>query len=197
MWPASNSGWFKDAKGFQGQILGGWQLVGITTFRTGLPQNICEDSDYTGARGEACYRPDLVSNPNLSKGDRTLQRFFDPNGYVLQPLGTFGTAARNLVVGPGINDTDFSIFKNFSIPWFGGGGADTLAGESAKLEFRAEFFNVFNHTQFSGLNTTFVPQTDSSGNPIAGLPADPSSGLGVITDARDPREIQFGLKFIF
>ncbi|HEX5412435.1 MAG TPA: carboxypeptidase regulatory-like domain-containing protein [Terriglobia bacterium] len=189
--------WFRDAKGFKGQVLGGWQLVGITTFRTGLPVNICEDTDYTGARGEACYRPDLVSNPNLSKGDRNLQRFFDPNAYVLQPLGTFGSAARNLVIGPGINDTDFSIFKNFNIPWFGGGGSNSLAGEAAKLEFRAEFFNVFNHTQFSGVNSTFVPQSDSGGNPLAGLPADPSSGLGVITDARDPREIQLGLKFIF
>ncbi|TAM84437.1 MAG: hypothetical protein EPN47_01840 [Acidobacteria bacterium] len=189
--------WFKSARGFQGQILGGWQLAGIVTFRTGLPVNICEDSDYTGARGEACYRPNLVSNPNLSKGNRTLQKFFDPNAYVLQPLGTFGNAARNLVVGPGINDTDFSIFKNFDIPWFGRGGANSLGGETANLQFRAELFNVFNHTQFSSLNTTFVPQTDSNGNPLAGLPADPSSGLGVVTGARDPREIQFGLKFIF
>ena len=189
--------WFKDAKGFQGQLLGGWQLVGITTFRTGLPINVSEDQDYAGTRSEASLRPDLVSNPNLSKGKRTLQEFFDPNAYVMQPLGTFGTAARNLVVGPGINDTDFSIFKNFNVPWFGGRGANPLGGEAASLQFRAEFFNVFNHTQFSGVNSTFVPQTDSSGNPLIGLPADPSQGLGAVTSARDPREIQFALKFLF
>ena len=189
--------WFKSAKGFQGQMLGGWQLVGITTFRTGLPINICEDADYTGARGEACYRPNIVSNPNLSKSKRTLQEFFNPNAYVLQPLGTFGNAARNLIVGPGINNTDFSVFKNFEIPWFGRRGSNSLGGETANLQFRAEMFNVFNHTQFSGVNSTFVPQTDSSGNPLVGLPADPSSGLGVVTDARDPREIQFALKLLF
>lgn len=189
--------WFKSAKGVRGQVLGGWQMVGITTFRTGLPVNICEDADYAGTRSEACLRPNLVSNPNLSKGSRSLQMFFDPNAYVMQPVGTFGNAARNLIVGPGINDTDFSFFKNFNLPWFGRGGANSLGGESANLQFRAEFFNVFNHTQFSGVNSTFIPQVDSNGNPLPGLPSDPGSGLGIVTDTRAPREIQFGLKFLF
>ena len=189
--------WFKNAKGARGQVLGGWQMVGITTFRTGLPVNICEDADYAGTRSEACLRPNLVSNPNLSKGSRTLQMFFDPNAYIMQPVGTFGNAARNLIVGPGINDTDFSFFKNFNVPWFGRGGSNSLGGESANLQFRAEFFNIFNHTQFSGVNSTFIPQVDANGNPLAGLPADPGSGLGIVTDARSPREIQFGLKFLF
>jgi hypothetical protein len=189
--------WFKNAKGFRGQALGGWQVVGITTFRTGLPINICEDQDYAGTRSEACLRPNLVSNPNISKSKRTLQEFFDPNAYIMQPVGTFGDAARNLIVGPGINDTDFSIFKNFTVPWFGRGGSSSLGSETANLQFRAELFNVFNHTQFSGVNSTFVPQTDANGNPLAGLPASSSSGLGVVTGDRPPREIQFALKFLF
>ncbi|HYK92216.1 MAG TPA: carboxypeptidase regulatory-like domain-containing protein [Acidobacteriota bacterium] len=187
---------YRNAQGLRGIALGGWQLVGITTFRTGLPLTVCEDRDINGTLSEACQRPDLVSNPNLAKGKRTLGEFFDTSAFVLQPLGTFGNSGIHNIVGPGINNWDFSIFKDFKIPWFGKGG-NSLAAESANLQFRAEFFNLFNHTQFSGVNTTFVPQVDANGVPLVGLPADPSSGFGSVTGARPPREIQFALKFTF
>jgi len=187
---------FKDAKGWKGAALGGWQLVGITTFRTGLPLTACEDRDINGTLSEACERPNLIANPNLPKGQRTLGHFFNTNAFVLQALGTFGNSGIYNITGPGINNWDFSIFKDMKVPWFGKGGG-SLAAESADLQFRAEFFNFFNHTQFKDVNTTFVPQVDANGVPMVGLPADPTSGFGSVTSARRPREIQLALKFIF
>ena len=187
---------FKGSQGWKRQALEGWQIVGINTFRTGLPLTVCEDRDIDGTLSEACERPNLVANPRLPKSRRTLDRFFNTDAYVLQPPGTFGNAGLNMITGPGINNWDFSIFKDFSLPWFGR-GSNSLAGESARLQFRAEFFNLFNHTQFNAVNTTFVPQTDVNGNLLVGKPADPSSGFGAVTGAWAPREIQFALKFIF
>jgi hypothetical protein len=187
---------FKNAQGWREQVLDGWELVGINTFRTGLPLRVCEDRDIDGTLGEACERPNLVADPRLSKGARTLDRFFNTSAYVLQQPGTFGNAGLNMFTGPGINNWDFSIFKNFRVPWFGK-GSNSLAGESANVQFRAEFFNFLNHTQFSDVKTTFVPQTDASGNLLVGLPADASSGFGAVVGARAPREIQFALKLIF
>jgi hypothetical protein len=187
---------FRKTQGWKGQVLDGWELVGINTFRTGLPLRICEDRDIDGTLSEACQRPNLVGNPRLSKSVRTLDRFFNTSAYVLQQPGTFGNAGLNMFTGPGINNWDFSILKNFRVPWFGK-GSNSLAGESANLQFRAEFFNLFNHTQFSDVNTTFVPQADANGNLLVGQPADPTSGFGAVTGARSPREIQFALKFIF
>jgi carboxypeptidase family protein/TonB-dependent receptor-like protein len=187
---------FRDAQGWKGELLDGWQLIGITAFRTGLPLTVCEDRDIDGTLSEACQRPNLVGNPRLSKSARNLDRYFNTSAYVLQEPGTFGNAGLNMFTGPGINNWDFSIFKNFRVPWFGK-GSSSLGSESATLQFRAEFFNLFNHTQFSDVNTTFVPQTDANGNLLVGQPPDPSSGVGSVTGARAPREIQFALKFIF
>jgi hypothetical protein len=75
-----------------------------------------------------------------------------------------------------VNDWDFAVHKNFQTPWFGGGSW----GEKGELQFRAEFLNVFNHTQFSTLATTF------------GVP-----GFGSAIAARSPRDIQFSLKLVW
>jgi len=173
--------------------LGGWQVVGITTFRSGLPANVCLDSDVAGTGDGAgsyeCQRPDMVSNPNLSRGKRTINEFFDVNAFVEQPFGAFGDATRNIIRGPGVNNWDLSVFKDFTVPWFGR-HSGFLASENATLQFRAEFFNAWNHTQFSGVNTTFQTQAP-------GLPSGNTNGFGSVSGARDPREIQFALKLTF
>jgi hypothetical protein len=88
------------------------------------------------------------------------------------PTGQFGNSARNNVYGAGINNWDFSLFKNF--------GGIPFPGEKANFQFRVEFFNFFNHTQFNGYLTSF------------GTP-----GFGAPNSTRDPREIQLGAKFMF
>lgn len=88
-----------------------------------------------------------------------------------------------------MNNWNLSIFKDFTVPWFGrhqGWWAD----ENAILEFRSEFFNVWNHTQFNGVGTVFVVQSGSN-------TAAPNNGFGQVNSARDPREVQFALKLTF
>jgi hypothetical protein len=178
---------------FRKNAFGGWQFVGITTFRSGTPQNICLDSDIAGT-GDGlgvyeCQRPDQVGNPNLSRDKRTVAQYFNVNTFVQPQLGTFGNATRNVVRGPGINNWDLSVFKDFIIPWFGR-HQGWLADENATLQFRTEFFNAWNHTQFSSINTVFQTQG-------AGMPSGSSTGFGQVSAAHDPREIQFALKLLF
>jgi outer membrane receptor protein involved in Fe transport len=172
---------------------GGWQIVGISTFRSGLPQNICLDSDIAGTGdGQGvyeCQRPDQVGNPNFSRGKRTIGEYFNTGAFVQPQLGSFGNATRNVVRGPGVNNWDISIFKEFTVPWFGRHGG-SMADENATLQFRTEFFNAWNHTQFNGINTTFQTQG-------AGTPSGTSGGFGQVSGARDPRIIQFALKLLF
>jgi hypothetical protein len=94
---------------------------------------------------------------------------FDPNVFTLQALGTVGNAPRAICCGPTISQSDLAILKS------------TAFSERFRTEFRAEFFNAWNHTQF------FSPD----GNPADGL------DFGRVKRARDPREIQFALKLIF
>ena len=183
---------FRNAKNaFAKSALGGWELVGLATFRSGLPFTPCIDHDVAGTRGEECQRPDLIANPNLDRGKRTIRSYFNTDAFVLQEPGTFGNSARNVIRGPGINTWDVSLFKDFEFPWFGS-HKNVHAAESARLQFRAEFFNAWNHTQFASVDNTFTPAAD-----VAGSKVDPGSSFGTVNGARSPREIQLGLKLIF
>ena len=173
---------FKNRAGAAGQLLDGWQFAGITTFASGEPTSICTTGDQAGIGAaflaNGCERVNAVpgQSPNLSRGDRTVDHFFNVNAFALQPLGTFGTAAKNDVRLPGVNNWDFSTYKNFHTPWFGGKNW----AEKSEIQFRAEFFNLWNHTQFSALGTTF------------GI-----GSFGKVVSVLAPREIQFGLKFLW
>jgi hypothetical protein len=138
--------------------------------------------------GQAWQRPDLIAAPNLDRSQQNVQRYFNTDAFVLQAPGTFGNSGRNVVRGPGLNNWDFSVFKNFDLPKFLGKSAET----APRLQFRGEFFNVLNHTQFSSINTTFVPASDTAGSPVAA-----DSPFGNVTGAYAPREIQLALKLIF
>jgi hypothetical protein len=178
----------KSGNGFVRSVLGGWQLNGMYSARSGLPQQVCLDRDVVGlASGtDICERPDVVSNPNISSSQRTFTQYFNTSAFVLQAPGTFGNAGTNIVRGPGLNNVDLSLFKNFVLPVKHVGGP-----EGMRLQFRAEFFNAFNHTQWGSIDTTFVPDTVTAGS------GSTNSSFGSISGARDPREIQFALKLLF
>ncbi len=150
-----------------GKIVGGWTVNGIYTYQTGLPLTVKFNGDVFGS-GTDNARPDLVCNPNLSSGERTVNRFFATNCFQIQSPIRYGTAGRATVTGPTVNNLDFGLLKNTKIT------------ERVNTQFRAEFFNVANHPQWNPPNR-YVDQAT----------------FGVISSARDPRIIQFGLKVLF
>jgi len=172
---------FDKTTGFRKALLKGWQVNGISTFRSGRPVNVCLQNDNAGLGDSGiCERPDITGNPILSKSSRTLDEWFNVGAFSVPAQGTFGNGGRNPVRGSGINNWDLSIFKVTDIPWFGR-HSGWNAAESAKIEFRAEMFNVWNHTQYGDPGGTMG---DSDFGKI--------TGLGI-----NPREIQFGLRLEF
>ncbi len=169
-----------DWNSVENAVLGGWQLNGIFVAQSGTPVNVVQNGNNANQPG---LRPNVTGDPNLPKGQRTLQKYFntsafcDPNTTTCQPAtpsnepnSYFGDAGRNLVRGPGLVNGDFSIFKNFAFT------------ERMKLQTRFEFFNVTNTPHFA--------------NPGGDLSA--ASTFGVINKTIDnPRIIQFAAKFIF
>ncbi len=168
------------------QVLDGWEVSGITSFLSGSPLGIgyslVQGSDIIGASGSGIdSRVVLTGNPVLPKSDRTFARYFDTS--VVRPptraeLG-IGNAAKDLIRGPGTNNWDISLFKNFV---FGREGA-------FRLQYRLETYNTFNHTQFSSVDTTgrFDLNTGAQVNAL----------FGSYTGAANARRIVMGLKLNF
>jgi hypothetical protein len=151
------------------QLLSGWQINGITDIRTGSPFNVTSNTD-TNFDGNSTDRPDLIGNPKLDTGrgrQELITQYFNTAAF-RGTSGLFGGAGRNGVYGPGVINWDFSAFKNFAIT------------ERSKVQFRAEFFNLFNQVNL--------------GNPNAVLT---SPSFGRILGAGAPRIVQFSLKFLF
>lgn len=165
---------------FAKQIVKGWQLSGITSFVSGQPLGIGLSTvtafDFTGTPSQGA-RTVITGNAVLPKSERTFSRNFDTSVFQMPAQGTIGTTAKTAIRGPGINNFDIALFKNFSI------------AERARLQFRWEAYNAFNHTQFSGLDTAarFDVNTRQQVN----------TRFGEFTAARNPRQMQFALRFYF
>lgn len=159
---------FKGRGGALEKALGGWQLSGITTFQSGTPFTVLDTSD-PALDGDPTDRPDLVGNP---EGARTVEAWFNTAAFRPVPFGSgrLGNAGRNIVTGPGFNNFDVSLIKNFKIK------------EDVNVEFRAEFFNLFNHPNF-----------DLPVNNIVS----PDFGGVLNTKPNSERQLQFGLKLHF
>ena len=168
--------WWKQSRAWYQHVLGNWQVNGITSFMSGTPFTVFDSQDVSlegtapEITGFSSNRPNLVGAPN--SGPHTVQEWFNVNAFQrLNPAtqaGRFGTAGRNIVQGPGLQEWDFSAFKNIPLT------------EAKQLQFRAEFFNVFNHANFR------LPDSDIS-----------SPTFGQIQEALPPRLVQLALKFLF
>jgi hypothetical protein len=160
-------------------ILNGWELSGINGFIAGTMGNVgfstTNSADISGTPS-ASPRINVACNPTLPKSQQTFSRYFNTSCFQLPAVGTLGNGGKAYLRGPGVNDWDLSIFKNFPIR------------EPFKLQFRAEAYNAFNHTQFSGVNTT--ASFDPAGNQV-------STTFGQFTSTRTPRQIQFALSLKF
>lgn len=147
--------------GAEGTLLGGWEFAGITTVQTGLPLNI----GITGAGHGLATHPDLVGPVGTP---HQVNQWFTTSGFAVPPAGFFGNVGRNTITGPAQTVFNWSLYKHFHF------------GERVDTELRFEFYNVFNHTSFSGVSTSF-----GAGN------------FGEVTSAHDPRILQIGLMLHF
>jgi hypothetical protein len=117
------------------QLVGGWQVSGITYLRTGVPFSPSFNATQVGWRGG---RPDRVKDAPLYPENKTMDQWFNPAAFAVPAPFTFGNAARNLLFTPGDIVVDASILKDFTL------------GEKAKTQLRAEFFNLPNHFNWGG-----------------------------------------------
>ncbi len=164
---------FASSNSVVNQIMGGWQFNSIVTISSGIPFTVGvggTDRSQTGTFAGGFQRANIVGpdNGNLPRGERSVDRWFNTAAFQVAPLGTFGNSGRNIVIGPGTQNFDLSLFK------------DIRFTERFTLQFRSEFFNAFNKAQFN------LPVADPT-----------SPAFGQITSVRPAREIQFGLKFMF
>jgi outer membrane receptor protein involved in Fe transport len=154
-------------------VLGGWQVNGLVTARSGLPINVVSGRD-VALSSTTNQRPDVVGEHRLSddrpRADKIL-RWFDRTAFAFPANGAFGNVGRNALTGPSATNTNLGLFKNFRLP----------RREGLTAQFRSEFFNALN-----GVNL---------GNPNAQLAA--GDRMGRITGAGEARVIQFALKVLF
>ena len=192
---------FNHVTGLKKTFLGGWQISGITTMQTGEPFSVINGGYYDNAGvanevGSGSYA-DVVGNPHAGVPHTAIYGagilgplLYNPAAYQ-QPTGlTFGDSGRNSLNIPRRTNFDMGIFKRFAIR------------ESMAVEFRAEAFNIFNHTQWNGINNTSCGNAFNSGDPTNCVSGDPQNGIFASnflhpSGAHNPRIGEFALKFIF
>jgi len=157
----------KDAHGLLAAVINDWQNQGVLIAQTGSPYTVYSNGD-TGATGIGGDFADRVSGVSTSPAHRGVASYFNPAAFTQAKAGTYGTASRGSLYGPSRVNMDFSLFKEFPIH------------ELGKVQFRSEFFNLFNHPNFS-----------NPSNNVA------NGNEGALTSASDGRVAQFALKLLF
>lgn len=172
-------------------IIGNWQVTLIERISSGFPVPLIDSNNQSGSffqnggNGNNWNRPSQVAGCDPYKADHSIKgnwTWINPSCFVVPPAGQLGNASRVPVTGPGFVNSDFSLIKQFALPW-----------EHSGLNFRAEFFNLFNHPQF--------------GSPVSDISIASASPSGVITSpngfgsvnstVNNPRLIQLALKLSF
>jgi len=183
---------FFTRKGWGHTLLGGWQISGLTTFQTGTPFSLSDGLFNAGVgngTGAGSYL-DIVGNPystpNVPAGIQGVvgPLLLNPAAFAAPEGLTFGTSQRNELKNPSRTNFDMGLFKHFEIR------------EDKAFEFRAEGFNVFNHTQWTGINsgTSCFGGSDFNAGDASCLANNNFLRPG---GAHNPRILQLGLKFLF
>jgi hypothetical protein len=156
---------------FTNVLIGGWQINGILSAQTGYwftPFGV-NDSCFCEDGNANSLRPDVVAGQDPNAGPKTAAQWFNLNAFNVDvPAGRHGNAGRNIILGPGLVNLDVGLHKEFSIK------------ERARLQFRSDFFNIFNHVNLN------APVTDYS-----------NANLGKILTSTGGRELQLALKLLF
>jgi Carboxypeptidase regulatory-like domain len=148
-------------------ILGGWEVSGFTVFQGGQALT----PGITGGQVGLATRPDRTTEPLFGEGTKTMAQWFNPAAFSRPQPGMFGNAGVGSIRGPGFQTWDVALSKAFPL---------SVRGRDTRFFFRVEAFNVFNHVNYSGVNTTLGAGT-----------------YGRVTSVREPRQVQFNLRFEF
>ena len=151
-------------------VINGWTLSPVVTLSAGNPFTVLagKDNNYDGVNNDrANVVGDPILDPNRQRS-QVLAQWFNTAAFVANPIGTAGTSARNLLIGPGSRNVDMAMFRDFAIR------------ERMKVQFRAEFTNVLNLVSLTIPNATLT-----------------SSTFGQITSASTMRQVQLGLRLTF
>ena len=159
---------FSDAPKFIRYLISDFQINSISTLQSGQPFTVTVGS-FDALTGISNRRPNIVGDPNQNVPDGFA---FNPAAFAAPPAGFLGNAGRNIIRGDSYFNTDFAVLRNFALPFL---------GENKNLQFRAEFFNIYNNVNFT--------------SPVTSLS---NSAFGrYVSNATTPRVIQFGVKFNF
>ena len=163
--------------GLSQKLISGWTMSGVETMQSGLPftpqlgfnptNNGDSRNPIRPSWNPAFSSPIVIGGPN---------QYFNPNAFILPPTGTYGNVGRDVLYGPGLATTDLSLAKNTSI------------SEKLRLQFRAEFFNVFNRANFGSPNAVVFGSASATPSPTAGV---------ITSTSTTSRQIQFGLKLLW
>jgi hypothetical protein len=152
---------FRNRTGFVGAALGNWTFSGMTIIESGF---VFAPGMSTSTNGLAT-RPNCVSSISTPK---RVSEWFNPSAFAAPGFGFFGTCGNGIIPGPGEQTWNWALYKTFPIT------------ERVRLEFRSEFFNIWNHANFTAVSTNFG-----------------AGDFGEVTSALDPRQIEFALKLTF
>ena len=166
-------------------ITNGWEITGISSWQNGFRFTVYSgvDNSFSGVGSD---RADFTGR-NISQarfGDRShaqmVNQYFDTSLFTVNAVGTYGNAPRNMLANPGLFNIDMAAIKYFPV------------NERMKIQFRAEFFNLLNNVNFTvpGLGSA-NPNESAAGNIVG------TGNFGKLTQAADPRILQFALKFVF
>jgi hypothetical protein len=158
--------WFDGTTGLAHHLLEGWRVNAIITAQTGIGNGVFYGND-TSNTGVGSW-PDMVADPVLPRSERSVQQWFNTGAFVPPPPGRFGNSPRLSFHNPGLNNVDLMVGKRWAVR------------KGMNAELRAEFFNLFNHTNFRDVDNSLT-----------------SPGFGTVTSAADARIIQLGVKFSF
>lgn len=163
--------------GLSQKLISGWTVSGVENMQSGLPftpqlgfnptNNGDSRNPIRPSWNPAFSGPIVLGGPN---------QYFNPNAFILPPTGTYGNVGRDILYGPGLATTDLSLAKNTSI------------SEKLRLQFRAEFFNVFNRANFGSPNAVVFGSASATPSPTAGV---------ITSTSTTSRQIQFGLKLLW
>jgi len=157
--------WYKGHTGPVAKILDGWGVSGMTQVDSGFPLTPGLSTSTPGL----AVRPNVTGQPVFSSSTKTVQQWFNTAAFTAPAYGYFGNSGTGRILGPGLWVFDFTARKKIAI-----------TKERVRMEFRAEFYNIFNHPSFSGVTTGVG-----------------SGSYGRVTSALDPRILEFGAKLFF